>query len=113
MRQPSVQDAVRQETQAFLYEHAGAIACRVLADIALDVKMPAGARVKSAAELARLANIAISDNVAGKPEHELTAAELDALRRKLEAQRQAIESVLAATPRRAIDQAAPGNSVLD
>lgn len=112
MRSPAIQAAVRQETQRFLYEDAGSIACQVLASIALDERMPAGARVKSATELARLANIAISDDVAGKPEHELTAAELDDLRRKLEAQRQAVESVLAQVPRQAID-IAPGASVLD
>ena len=105
----AIQDAVRQETQRFLYAEAGAIAVSVFAEIAIDAKMPAGARVKAAAELAKLANIAISDDMAGKPEHELTAAELDDLRRKLEAQRTAVESVLARVPRQAIE----GASVLD
>jgi hypothetical protein len=111
-RSPAIQDHVRQETQRFLFDHAGSIACQVLATIALDEKMPAGARVKSATELARLANIAISDDIAGKPEHELTASELDELRRKLESQRNAVESVLARMPSAAIDSD-PGHSVLD
>jgi hypothetical protein len=112
MRSPAVREQARQEAQRFLYEQAGSIACQVLATIALDAKMPAGARVKSATELARLANIAISDELAGKPDHELTAKELDSLRRKLEAQRGAVESVLAQMPSAAID-AAPGASVFD
>ena len=103
LRKPAVQDAVRQATQRFLYDDAGAIACKVLAEIALDTAMPAGARVKSASELARLANIAISDQQANKPDHEMTAAELDDMRRKLTAQRAAVESVLAALPAAAID----------
>lgn len=109
VKMPAIQNAVRQETQRFLYEEAGGIAVSVLAGIALDPKMPAGARVKSASELAKLANIGISDELAGKPDHELTAVELDDMRRKLEAQRHAVQSVLDAIPRAAID----GVGVLD
>jgi hypothetical protein len=65
--------------------------------------MPAGARVKSAVELAKLANIAITDEASGKADHEMTAQELGELRRKLEAQRQAVESVLISMPAHAID----------
>jgi len=103
MHNPRIQQALRLETQRFLFEEAGGIAVAVLADIAIDPKMPAGARVKSATELAKLSNIAISDELAGKPDHEMTAMELDALRRRLEAQRQAVESVLASIPATAID----------
>ena len=65
--------------------------------------MPAGARVKAAEVLCKLANIAIKDDVSAMPENELTAKELDEMRRKLAAQRQAVESVLSSLPRVAID----------
>ena len=109
MHNPEIKHAIRQETQRFLFEEAGALAVGVLAEIAVDKKQPVGARVKSATELAKLSNIGISDEIAGKPDHELTAVELDDMRRKLEAQRHAVQSVLDSIPKHAID----GVSVLD
>lgn len=93
----------RLEAQRFLFEHGGRIAVEVLARIAVDEKMPAGARVKSAVELGKLSNIGISDEMAGKPDYEMSPAELDALRRKLETQRQAVESVLDQLPRDTVE----------
>jgi|SRR6185295_11111676 len=111
IRKEAVQAAIRQETQRFLYEDAGAIGCSVLAEIALDKRMQANSRVRAATELAKLANIGISDELAAKPDHELTAAELDAMRRKLEAQREAVIGAIAQLPTAAID--ASGPSVFD
>ena len=102
-RQASIKEAVRQETQRYLYEEAGALAVSTLAEVSADKRFPVGARVKAATELAKLANIGVTDQQAGKPDSELTAAELDAMRRKLEVQRAALESVLTALPRQTIE----------
>jgi hypothetical protein len=105
-RNEAIAAQARIEAQRFLFDHGGRIAVEVLASIAVDEKMPAGARVKSAVELAKLSNIAISDEMAGKPDYEMSPAELDALRRKLETQRQAVESVLDQLPRDTVELSA-------
>ena len=65
--------------------------------------MPAGARVKAAEILCKLANIAIKDDLSTMPDSELSAAQLDEMRRKVTAQRKAVNSVLARLPAFAIE----------
>jgi len=104
---PAVQEATRAETQRFLFERAGALSVNVLAEVAGTKTYKVDARVRAAAELAKLANIAITDAAADKPPTELTAGELgslvDEMRQQLEKQREIAAKALASLPSAIID----------
>jgi phage terminase small subunit len=102
-----VQDRIRAETQRFLFERAGALSTNVLVEVAADPNQPVGARVKAAAELAKLANIAITDAAREKPASELSAGELGALveemRHELVKQQAIVQNALTSLPTTVID----------
>jgi phage terminase small subunit len=99
---PAVQESIRADTQRFLFEKAGALSVNVLVEVAGDKSYKVDARVRAATELAKLANIAITDAAAEKPATELTAGELGSLveemRRELVRQREIAANALAALP---------------
>lgn len=100
MSNPIVAEATRDGARQFLMEKAGGIGVYVLAQIALDEKQPAGARVTAGTNLAKLSGIAIGDGDSGKEVHEMTGDELKAYRDKLARQSQALDRALSerATP---------------
>jgi hypothetical protein len=103
---PAVQEHTRAQTQKFLFEKAGKLAVDKLVKLAGD-ENPAGIQFKAAQELARLANIAITDAAAEKPPSELTAGELgamvDEMRHQLLQQREIAARALASLPKEILD----------
>lgn len=106
MKNPEIVESSRALTQKFLFEKAGKLAVDKLVKLAGD-ENPSGIQFKAAQELAKLANIAISDQAAEKPASELTAGELGAMveemRGELERQRSIAARALATLPRAIIE----------
>lgn len=76
MKNELVINAVRSECEKALNEKLGPAAVYNLAEIALDVKMPAGARVKASEILMKAAGLGVKDGASAKELHEMTGDEL-------------------------------------
>jgi len=100
MKNPLIVAAVRSEVTTFLNEKAGPAAVYNLAEIMLDAKMPAGARVKASEIIAKMAGLGHQEGESGKELHEMTG---DELRREI----QRMEATQAAMQRALSDQAQP------
>ena len=100
MENPLIANAVRSECQKALEEKLGPAAVYNLAEIALDVKMPAGARVKASEILMKASGLGVQEGGAGKELHEMTG---DELRHEI----QRMEATQAAMTRALSDQAKP------
>ena len=100
MKNPLIVAAVRSEVMTFLQEKAGPAAVYNLAEIALDTKMPAGARVKASEILMKASGLGVQEGGAGKELHEMTG---DELRHEI----QRMEATQAAMTRALSDQAKP------
>ena len=102
-RKPEVMSASREETIRYLYEEAGAIGAKRLGEICVDPNAPYGAQVKAAEILCKLANIAVKDDLSTMADSEMSAQQLDEMRRKVSAQGKAFAMMLAKLPAFAIE----------
>lgn len=101
-KNPMIMDLSRAETQRYLFEKAGALSVHKLVEVLEKPDTPVGAIIKAASELAKLANIAISDADAEKPPDELSPGELsrevEKFRREFERQQKIAKAALARLP---------------